>query len=622
MDLITNQMLRQAVPLFRVLATFLLILSLSAILVLGKDVFIPLALAVLLSFVLAPLASALQRVGVGRGFSIAGAVAIAALVLGLVGYVAVQQTADLAAQLPTYRLTIHNKIQDVTKKLGGGSGDFSRASSVISDVLVDVQNFGTGTPPPDPSVVVKSEESSGLAKIGSFASPLLHIFGTFAAVFLLAAFILSEREDLRNRLIKLVGTDDLQQTTAAMDDAARRVGRMLLSQLAVNSTFGLAVGIGLWFIGIPSAFLWGVLAGIVRFVPYVGAAIGLLPPLLVAFAFDPGWSAFLWTLGMFAVIEPIVGNGIEPVLYGHSSGLSPLAVVVSATIWAFLWGAVGLVLATPLTICLVVMGRHISRLEFIDILLGDSPPLTPDEMFYQRMLAGDPREAGQHAVKFLQGRALSTYYDEIALVAIRRAHLDIVRHKVDGTRLTTLLNSIQQLIASLDSVRDKPLRRRRLDAETADAFRKVRMDRPGLRRMIAARELGLKWQSATPIAVVFGTHPLDAAAGQMLAQVLTRQGLRSRAISSVEAAQSSKAEADGVALVFLSFVEPLSTLHLRAASRMAHLRCPAAKVVAVIWQDTDANEAAEFAEQWRVDRVVTTTSDALEAAMAFSLAKD
>ena len=260
MDIVTNQLLRQAVPLFRVLATFLLILSLSAILVLGKDVFIPLALAVLLSFVLAPLAGRLQRLGAGRGLSIAGAVAAAALVISLVGYMAVQQTADLAAQLPSYRLTIHNKIEDVTKKFGG-SGDFSRASGVIGEVLADLQNFGTGAPHPVSSVMVKPEESSGLARIGSFASPLLHVFGTFAAVFLLAAFILSEREDLRNRLIKLVGTDDLQQTTAAMDDAAQRVGRMLLSQLAVNATFGLAVGIGLWFIGIPSAFLWGLLAG-------------------------------------------------------------------------------------------------------------------------------------------------------------------------------------------------------------------------------------------------------------------------------------------------------------------------------------------------------------------------
>ena len=620
MDIVTNQLLRQAVPLFRVLASFLLILSLSAILVFGKDVFIPLALAVLLSFVLAPLASWLQRLGAGRGLSIAGAVAAAALVISLVSYMAIQQTADLAAQLPSYRMTIHNKIEDVTKKFGG-SGDFSRASGVIGEVLADLQNFGTGVPHQASSVVVKSEESSGLARIGSFASPLLHALGTFAAVFLLSAFILSEREDLRNRLIKLVGTDDLQQTTAAMDDAAQRVGRMLLSQLAVNATFGLAVGTGLWFIGIPSAFLWGLLAGILRFVPYIGAIIGLVPPLLVAFAFDPGWSSFLWTLGMFAIIEPVVGQGIEPVLYGHSSGLSPLAVVVSATIWAFLWGAVGLVLATPLTICLVVMGRHISRLEFIDILLGDSPPLTPDEMFYQRMLAGDPREARQHAVKFLQGRALSTYYDEIALVAIRRAHSDIIRHKVADERLATLLESTHHLVTSLDAVSDKPLWRRRMDAETAAAFQKVRQDRPTARRMISTKDLGAKWQSQIPVAVVYGTHPLDAAAGRMLSQVLTRQGLRSRAISTVGAAAASTAEASGVALVFLSFVEPLSTSHLRAASMAAHRRCPGARVVVVIWQETDADQVAEFATKLKVDRVVTTTSDALEVAMAFSLAK-
>lgn len=619
MDALTNQSLRQVVPLFRVLAAFLIILSLSAILMLGKDVFIPLALAVVLSFVLAPLASRLQRMGLGRGTSIAGAVLAAAMVIGLIGYMAVQQTADLAAQLPAYRSTIHNKIQEVTTKFGG-SGDFSRASGVINEVMADLQNFGSGGAPPS-TVTVKPEDSSGLARIGSVASPLLHVLGTFAAVFLLAAFMLSEREDLRNRLIKLVGTDDLQQTTAAMDDAARRVGKMLASQLAINTTFGLAVGLGLWLIGIPSAFLWGVLAGILRFIPYVGAVIGLVPPLLVAFAFDPSWSSFLWTLSMFALIEPIVGHGIEPVLYGHSSGLSPLAVVVCATIWAFLWGAVGLVLSTPLTICLVVMGRHISRLEFIDILLGDSPPLTPDEMFYQRMLAGDPREAHLQAKEFLQDRALSTYYDEIALVAIRRAHLDIVRKKVEGKRLETLLNSTNQLVSSLATVKDRPVRRRRPDAETAAALLKVRQDRPNARRRLAASDLHARWQSAAPVAVIYGNHPLDKAAAGMLCQVLTRQGLSAQLASTAEAALATRQDCEGVALVFLSFVEPLSTLHLRAASFQAHRRVPGARVVVAIWQDTDINLDADFARKLRVDRVVTTTSDALEVATSLSLAK-
>ena len=187
-------------------------------------------------------------------------------------------------------------------------------------------------------------------------------------------------------MIKLAGSHDLQKTTAALDDAAqRRVGFFI--QLALNSAFGVVIGTGLWFIGVPSPALWGILAAILRFVPYIGAFISALFPLALAAAVDPSWSMLLWTVALFVIVEPIVGHVIEPVLYGHSAGLSPIAVVLSATFWTALWGPIGLVLATPLTICLVVLGRHVERLAFLDVMFGDRPALSPPEIFYQRMLA-------------------------------------------------------------------------------------------------------------------------------------------------------------------------------------------------------------------------------------------
>ncbi len=196
----------------------------------------------------------------------------------------------------------------------------------------------------------------------------------------------------------------MQRTTAALDDAASRLSRLLLIQLLLNSAFGLIIGVGLSFIGVPSAILWGVLAGVLRFVPYIGAVISAAFPLALAAAVDPSWSMLLWTLALFFVVEPIVGHVIEPMVYGQSTGLSPVAIVASATFWTALWGPIGLVLATPLTVCLVVLGRHIERLEFLDVIFGDKPALSPAEMFYQRMLAGDPTEAAEKGRSILEGK--------------------------------------------------------------------------------------------------------------------------------------------------------------------------------------------------------------------------
>ena len=212
-----------------------------------------------------------------------------------------------------------------------------------------------------------------------------------------------------------------------MNDASRRLSRYLVTQLAVNTAFGVIIATGLAFIGIPSPVMWGVLGALLRFVPYIGAPLSAVMPLTLAAATDPGWSRLLWTASLYLVVEPIMSQAVEPLLYGRSTGLSPFAVVVAATFWTWLWGPIGLILSTPLTLCLVVLGRHVGRLEFLDVLLGDRPALTAVESFYQRMLAGDPDEVFDQAEVLLKQRSLSSYYDDVALQGLRRAVIDADR---------------------------------------------------------------------------------------------------------------------------------------------------------------------------------------------------
>jgi hypothetical protein len=280
-------------------------------------------------------------------------------------------------------------------------------------------------------------------------APAVGPLETTAIVVIVAIFILLQREDLRDRLIRIFGATDLHRTTTAMDEAASRLSRYFLTQVAINAAFGVIIGWGLYFIGVPSPALWGVLAGLLRFLPYVGAVLAAIPPLILAAAVGPDWAMSLWVVGLFIVVEPIMGYAVEPIVYGHSTGLSPIAVIVSAIFWTWLWGPIGLILSTPLTLCLVVLGRHVKRLEFLDVMLGDRPALTPVESFYQRMLAGDPDEALDQAETLLRDRSLSSYYDEVVVKALQLAAADSLRGVLDDARLDQVRRAALTLVDDL-----------------------------------------------------------------------------------------------------------------------------------------------------------------------------
>lgn len=242
-------------------------------------------------------------------------------------------------------------------------------------------------------VEVHAPDPGPLRQLIDLVTRIVHPLATVGLIVIFVVFILLKREDLRNRLIRLAGSHDIQRTTAAIDDAAHRLSKLYLAQLGLNAAFGCCIAIGLWFIGLPNPILWCILAAILRFVPYIGGFISAAFPLVLAVAVDPGWTMLAWTAALFLIGEPLVGHVLEPLFFGRSTGLSPVAVVISAAFWTWLWGPIGLVLATPLTVCLVVLGRHVERLAFQDVMFGNTPALWPPETFYRRMPARAPIEA-------------------------------------------------------------------------------------------------------------------------------------------------------------------------------------------------------------------------------------
>jgi hypothetical protein len=365
----------------------------------------------------------------------------------------------------------------------------------------------------------------------------------------------------------------------------------------LNSAFGLIIGLGLSFIGVPSAILWGVLAGVLRFVPYIGAVISAAFPLALAAAVDPSWSMLLWTMALFIVVEPIIGHVIEPMVYGQSTGLSPLAIVASATFWTALWGPIGLVLATPMTVRLVVLGRHVERLEFLDVIFGDRPALSPAEMFYQRMLAGDPTEAAGKAEAFLKEKPLSAYFDEVAIRGLQLAQFDAKRGALDYTRMSKIRDAVDEFASDLsDQVDVEPdVTSRTEDSEAAAAVEAVSgvafTSLPALRK----QDLAPDWQGECPVLCVAGRTPLDEAAARLFGQLANAHGLAAR-IKPAEALSTAnifRLETDGIALVCLSYLDVTSPAHMRYAVQRLRRKLPGVTIMIGCWAADFDRESLE-----------------------------
>ena len=592
----------------------------------GRDVFVPVALSILLSFVLAPLVHALQDFRVPRAISVIGVVLLAFSIIFVIGGVIATQMTQLAGELPRYESNMRAKIQSL-RGTAAANNTLERAADVLQDLgkelnkPKELSSARTAAPAanslpgqdarPIP-VEVRQPPPTALESIAALISPLLHPLMTSGIVIIFVIFTLLQREDLRNRLIKLAGSHDLQKTTVALNDAAERLSRLFLSQLALNSAFGLVIGTGLWFIGVPSAVLWGILAGILQFVPYIGVFIAAVFPLLLAVAVDPGWSMLLWSAALFVIVEPLVGQVIEPLLYGRSTGLSPLAVVVSATFWTALWGPIGLVLATPLTICLVVLGRHVENLKFLEVMFGDRPALSPSELFYQRMLADDPAEALDNAEQFLKERPLAAYYDEVALKGLKLAQADLDRNALDTLHLQRIRDFVIELVRELDDHEDQPQKRVTQDVEAAAAVNSIEDPRVYDFPILAKDKLTTHWRGEAPVLCIAGRTGLDEAVAVMLAQILSKQGIGTRleGVDVLSSANILRLETKGIVMVCVSFLNTSSIAQMRFTIRRLRRKLPGVVIVLGSW-NAEADSTV-LADAVKADGVALTLHDAVK----------
>ncbi|MFB6419749.1 AI-2E family transporter [Bradyrhizobium tunisiense] len=610
-------------------ATAVLTVIIISMLYFGRDIFVPVALAILLSFVLAPLVGILQRIHAPRGLAVVSVVFVAFMLIFAIGSLLATQLTQLAGDLPRYQSTISDKIQ-AFRDTKAGRSTLERASDMLKDLSKELDRpkdapspprtgmvAGSNASAPPVPVEVRQPDPGALESLRTLISPLIHPLATTGIIIIFVIFILIQREDLRNRFIRLAGSSDLQRTTAALDDAASRLSKLFLTQLLLNGAFGVVIGTGLWVIGIPSAILWGILAAALRFVPYVGAVIAAAFPLTLAVAIDPGWSMLLWTLALFLVVEPIVGHVVEPMVYGRSTGLSPVAVVASATFWTALWGPIGLVLATPLTICLVVLGRHVERLEFLDVMFGDRPALSPPEIFYQRMLAGDPTEAAEKAEEFLKERSLASYYDEVALKGLQMAQADAERNALDQERLTKIRDAVSEFAADLAEQDDRPPAKSSStkDVEASSAVEGIAENAANEHLPYLRKEtLPPDWQGEHPVLCVAGRTLIDEAAAIMLAQLSTEHGLAARVegAASLSTTNVFRLDTTGVAIVCLVYLDAHAAAHMRYSVRRLRRKLPKATIILGCWvKDVDPAALESLREGAKADLVATSIGEAV-----------
>ncbi|MBK1657087.1 AI-2E family transporter [Paracraurococcus ruber] len=571
-----------------------------AVLYFAREMLIPLVLAVLLSFVLAPIARWLRRIHVPRAASVLVAVVFAGAVICGMGLLIGTQATSLAENLPSYQAAISKKLSG----LQASGGLLDRITGTLQDMArgpggeqpaAQAQPRGlpaqrNGEPIP---VEIHEPNPTAFEVIQRVAEPLLAPLATAGIVAILVIFILLYREDLRDRLIRLVGARDLHRTMAAMDDAAYRLSRYFLAQTGMNTVYGLFIGGMLWLLGIPNPLLWGFVAGLMRFVPFIGSFIAAGFPLLLALAVDPGWGTLVWVLVLFAVSEGAMGQVFEPLVFGHSTGLSPIAVIAAATFWTWLWGPVGLLLAVPLTVCLVVLGRHVERLEFLEVMLGDRPPLDPEETFYQRALAGDADALAEQAETCLKEKPLAEYLDAVAVPALRLAQADAVHGALSPERGDALRRSVESLIEDLEEEEDpKPA------------------DEAGQGDAPAA--LPAPWQVPGAVLVLPGRGPFDALASVMLGQVLQRRGFGVR-IGGMAAGPAAPPR-----LVCLCLIEGgSSAATARYLLRRARRRLPGVPSLALAWSpDGDGTLAPALRTEGQSAPLLLATSLAEAADLA------
>ena len=584
----------------------------------AREVLVPITLAVVLSIFVAPLVRSLRRLGLGHASSVAATVLALAIGLSLSGLMIGTQLIRLGSSLPQYEGTLREKLQaldDVTVgKLDAITG---QADRMIGKLAGDRQQ---GTPGLDGAFVVTpipvEVRQPGARPIELLRTIMNSVSGPVATagmVFVVLIFVLLEHEALRDRFIRLVGRGDLRATTGAFNDAAERLSRFFISQLVVNLTVGALIWGGLAIAGLPQAFLWGAMAALLRFVPYVGIWIAAFCATLLAIVISPGWTLALATLALFVAVDIIVSQLVEPHLYGHTTGLTPLSVIVGAVFWGWLWGPTGLVLSTPLTLCLVVAGHYFRPLHFLEIILGEVPALTMPENLYQRALSGDDQEILAAAKRFLRAKPLTVYCDSVLVPAFHLAIADFSQRDITHAEQIKVNNTIVSVLTGLDGKRNwwRPAPHISV-LEGTTAARKL--------RDLRERQIG-RWQGpldvpAGTVVLAIGSGTLvDELAAEVLVRVLRAQKLDGRhlALADLEAAPvPGEARHEAIAVVCL--VSVVSSAQQAPSAPLAKLRqdLPGAKVLLLYLSNPFEESASPHHEKSGADYVAYCYSEATD----------
>ncbi|MDP9173147.1 MAG: AI-2E family transporter [Planctomycetota bacterium] len=563
----------------------------------ARDVLVPLCVAVLLTFLLAPLVHRVERMRVPRVLAVLVVVGLALVVIGGLGWVISNQATELAQRLSNYQADIEQKVKVLRGRFGHGA--LARASQTLDNMARDVASsqpsetggsaasqMGRGTPQNPVSVAITptASVSENAFRVLGDALVILAPMAEALIVVVLVIFMLIQREDLRDRLIRLVGHGQLTLTTQVLDDAATRVSRYLLAQSLINSAYGIVVGVGLYLVHIPNAPLWGLLCALLRFIPYLGIWIGALFPIVLSFVVPEGSFALrpILTIGIFVVLELVTANAIEPLLFSSSTGVSSLAILVAAVFWTWLWGGVGLLLSTPLTVVLAVLGKYVPQMAFLDILLGDEPVLKPFERYYQRLLADDAEEAEDLIEEFGETKNTQQLYTEILMPALQSSERDFRRGMVDDQRR----DFIRQTMA--DQIE---LRRQRLEIAEEKEEKASNSLTPGTAATSAPSSTPAQPSFKVPKSCVVNVLCLpandkaDEIAANMLVHLLEEQRYCASSVTAdvlasemVEAVEKFQAN-----VVVISALPPAALSHARYLCKRLHAKATGVQMVVGLW---------------------------------------
>ena len=583
--------------------TLVAIAVVVAVLYVAKGVLVPLILALLLSFLLAPVCDWLERWRVGRIPAVLVTAALAFSVLGVGAWTASVQMINLAPKLPEYQNNIQTKLHSVNDYLSSALSRARRTTLNIGENLSESDSAGTppGREERPFAVRVIASPASPLQVIGGMFGSLIEMFGSTSIVIVLVVFFLLHRNDLRDRFIRMMGGGRVTVTTQALEDATTRVSRYLLVQLFINITFGVLVAIGLYCIGLPSALLWGFLATVLRFIPYIGPWIAATAPIGLSMAISTGWVPPILTIGLFVVLELSISNVMEPWFYGKNTGVSSVAILVAAVFWTWLWGPVGLLLATPLTMCLLVIGKHVPPLSFLDTLLGDGPVFETKTRVYQRLLAGDLEEAAELVEDSFEHSSLVEVYDTVLIPALAMAQTHWHRGNLNENRHRFMFQGMKETVEELGE-RQQELNSKDGKNDTGKG---------------CADSSPVPPADASRICILClpARDEADEIAGLMLAQVLEMTGCLVQTISvtalaseMVDLVEQHKAD-----VVCISAMPPAAATHARYLCKRLRGRFPDANLIVGLWNvKGDLSKARERIGCGPATRVVGTLADAQE----------